>query len=98
LASEDGAHLACGRQALAVYLVVQTLLGGMLAAIVAPGDALVLAWFWFGLPLVRGAGRTQSSGGLGADGMPDGLDLDELADVIRGLAALVQPVDRVTAR
>ncbi len=41
--------------ALAVYLVVQTLLGGVLAAIVAAGNALVFAWFWFGLPLVRGA-------------------------------------------
>jgi hypothetical protein len=47
--------------ALAVYLVVQTLLGGALAALVAAGNALVFAWFWFGLPLLRGTGRERSS-------------------------------------
>jgi hypothetical protein len=47
--------------ALAVYLVVQTLLGGAIAAIIAAANALVFAWFWFGLPLVRGARGNRPS-------------------------------------
>jgi hypothetical protein len=45
--------------ALAVYLVVQTLLGGVLAAIIAAGNALVFAAFWFALPVIRGASRKR---------------------------------------
>ena len=43
---------------LAVYLVVQTMLGGGLAAVIAAANAAVFGWFWFGLPLVRGTGHS----------------------------------------
>lgn len=39
--------------ALTVYLVVETLLGGTVAAIIAAANAAWFAWFWFGLPLTR---------------------------------------------
>jgi hypothetical protein len=38
---------------LAVYLVVESILGGALAGLIAAGNALWFAWFWFGLPLLR---------------------------------------------
>ena len=38
-----------------VYLVVETLIGGVLAAIIAAVNAGWFAWFWFGLPLLRRA-------------------------------------------
>jgi multisubunit Na+/H+ antiporter MnhG subunit len=38
---------------LAVYLVVETILGGPLAAGIAAVNAAWFAWFWFGLPLWR---------------------------------------------
>ena len=40
---------------LTVYLVVETLIGGVIAAILAAANATWFAWFWFGLPLVRRA-------------------------------------------
>ena len=39
--------------ALAVYLVVERLLGGVLAAAIAAANAAWFAWFWYGLPLLR---------------------------------------------
>ena len=42
------------------------------------------------------ASRDQTR--LRADGMPDGLDLDELADLVRGLAALAEPIHAIAAR
>jgi hypothetical protein len=48
---------------LAVYLVVQTLLGGTLAALIAAGNAAVFAWFWFAMPMLRGPGRSQHGEG-----------------------------------
>jgi hypothetical protein len=38
---------------LAVYLVVESILGGVSAVIIALANALWFAWFWFGLPLRR---------------------------------------------
>jgi hypothetical protein len=38
-----------------VYLVVETLIGGVVAAIIAAANAGWFAWFWFGLPLLRRA-------------------------------------------
>ncbi|HEX2221514.1 MAG TPA: DUF6328 family protein [Candidatus Limnocylindria bacterium] len=38
---------------LAVYLVVETILGGVTAAAIAAVNAGWFAWFWFGLPLWR---------------------------------------------
>lgn len=40
---------------LTVYLVVETLVGGTLAAIIAAANAAWITWFWFGLPLTRRA-------------------------------------------
>lgn len=40
---------------LTVYLVVETLIGGIIAAILAAANATWFGWFWFGLPLVRRA-------------------------------------------
>ncbi|MGI8829181.1 MAG: hypothetical protein ACR2I5_05335 [Candidatus Limnocylindria bacterium] len=40
---------------LTVYLVVETLVGGKLAAVIAAANAAWITWFWFGLPLVRRA-------------------------------------------
>lgn len=37
----------------AVYLVVETIVGGPIAAIIAAINAGWFAWFWFGLPLLR---------------------------------------------
>ena len=36
-----------------VYLVVETLIGGVVAAVIAAINAGWFAWFWFGLPLWR---------------------------------------------
>jgi hypothetical protein len=41
--------------ALAVYLVVENLIGGAVAAAIAAVNGAWFAWFWFGLPLVRKA-------------------------------------------
>ena len=40
---------------LAVYLVVESVLGGVVAGMIAAANAVWFAWFWFGLPLVRKA-------------------------------------------
>jgi hypothetical protein len=40
---------------LTVYLVVQTLMGGRVAALIAAINAAWFTWFWFGLPLLRKA-------------------------------------------
>ena len=47
--------------ALAVYLVIQTLVGGVLAALVAACNALIFVWFWFVLPLWRGPSQRTTS-------------------------------------
>jgi hypothetical protein len=39
--------------ALTVYLVVETLVGGAIAGVLGALNAGWLAWFWFGLPLLR---------------------------------------------
>lgn len=39
--------------ALTVYLVVETLVGGTVAGVLGALNAAWLAWFWFGLPLLR---------------------------------------------
>jgi multisubunit Na+/H+ antiporter MnhG subunit len=39
--------------ALAVYLVVETLVGGVVAAIIAAANAGWFAWLWFAIPLRR---------------------------------------------
>jgi hypothetical protein len=39
--------------ALTVYLVVETLVGGAVAGVIGAFNAGWLAWFWFGLPLLR---------------------------------------------
>lgn len=41
--------------ALTVYLVVETIIGGPVAAIIAALNAGWFTWFWFGLPLLRRA-------------------------------------------
>jgi hypothetical protein len=41
--------------ALTVYLVVETLVGGAVAGVIGAVNAGWLAWFWFGLPLLRRA-------------------------------------------
>lgn len=38
---------------LAVYLVVETIVGGVPAAVIAALNAAWFSWFWFGLPLWR---------------------------------------------
>ena len=38
-----------------VYLVVETLIGGVVAGLIGAANAAWFAWFWFGLPLVRRA-------------------------------------------
>lgn len=38
--------------ALAVYLVVQTVLGGVTAALIAAANAAWFSWFWFGMPML----------------------------------------------
>jgi hypothetical protein len=38
---------------LAVYLVVETIVGGVPAAVIAAVNAAWFTWFWFGLPLWR---------------------------------------------
>jgi hypothetical protein len=38
---------------LAVYLVVETIVGGVPAAVIAAVNAAWFSWFWFGLPLWR---------------------------------------------
>lgn len=43
---------------LTVYLVVETLLGGVLAGAIAAANAAWFAWLWFGAPLAR---RTRGS-------------------------------------
>jgi hypothetical protein len=40
---------------LSVYLVVQTMHAGTVAAVIAALNAAWFAWFWFGLPLLRRA-------------------------------------------
>ena len=57
---------------------------------------------WMALPKRMGGGRPKPVDGAaahrrasGADGVPDRLDLDELADVIWGLVAFALPVDRI---
>jgi Family of unknown function (DUF6328) len=40
-----------------VYLVVETLIGGVVAGLIAAANAGWFAWLWFGLPLVRRAAR-----------------------------------------
>jgi Family of unknown function (DUF6328) len=40
---------------LAVYLVLETLLGGVLAAAIAALNGAWFIWFWFGIPLLRRA-------------------------------------------
>ena len=40
---------------LVVYLVVETLIGGVVAGILAAANAGWFAWFWFGVPLLRRA-------------------------------------------
>ena len=40
---------------MAVYLVVESVLGGVVAGMIAAANAVWFAWFWFGLPLVRKA-------------------------------------------
>jgi hypothetical protein len=42
-----------------VYLVVETIIGGVLAGVIAALNAGWFAWFWFGLPLVRRAARER---------------------------------------
>jgi multisubunit Na+/H+ antiporter MnhG subunit len=37
----------------AVYLVVETIVGGPIAAVIAALNAGWFAWFWYGLPLLR---------------------------------------------
>ena len=50
--------VACGI-ALSVYLVVQTMFAGTVAAVIAALNAAWFGWFWFGLPLLR---RARDSG------------------------------------
>lgn len=38
---------------LTVYLVVETILGGVLSAVIAAANAAWLGWFWFGWPLLQ---------------------------------------------
>lgn len=40
-----------------VYLVVETLIGGVVAGVIAALNAGWFAWLWFGLPLLRRAAR-----------------------------------------
>ena len=40
-----------------VYLVVETLIGGVVAGLIAAANAGWFAWLWFGLPLLRRAAR-----------------------------------------
>lgn len=40
-----------------VYLVVETLIGGIVAGVIAALNAGWFAWLWFGLPLLRRAAR-----------------------------------------
>jgi uncharacterized protein DUF6328 len=40
-----------------VYLVVETIIGGVLAGLIAGLNVAWFVWFWFGLPLVRRAAR-----------------------------------------
>jgi hypothetical protein len=42
--------------ALTVYLVVETLVGGALAGLIAAANAGWFAWFWFVAPLIRSRG------------------------------------------
>lgn len=43
---------------LTVFLVVETLVGGVAAALIAAANAAWIAWFWFGWPLLdRARGR-----------------------------------------
>ena len=44
---------------LTVYLVVETLLGGVVAGVIAALNAAWFTWFWFGLPLVRAFRRRE---------------------------------------
>jgi hypothetical protein len=39
--------------ALSLYLAVQTVVGSTTAGVIAGFNALWIAWFWFGLPLLR---------------------------------------------
>ena len=41
--------------ALTVYLVLETILGGVAAALLAAGNAVVVGWLWFAGPLLRRA-------------------------------------------
>lgn len=44
--------------ALTVYLVVETIVGGILAGLIAVANASWITWFWFGWPLLqKGRGR-----------------------------------------
>lgn len=40
---------------LTVYLVVETIVGGVLAGLIAAANAAWIGWFWFGWPLVQKA-------------------------------------------
>ena len=44
---------------LTVYLVVETILGGVVSALIAAANAAWIGWFWFGWPLLQKVrGRT----------------------------------------
>ena len=45
--------------ALTVYLVVETLVGGALAGMIAAANAGLFAWLWFGAPLTRRSGTER---------------------------------------
>jgi Na+(H+)/acetate symporter ActP len=38
---------------LTVYLVVETIVGGIVASLIAAANAAWIAWFWFGWPLLQ---------------------------------------------
>lgn len=48
--------------ALTVYLVVETLVGGAIAGVLAALNAGWFAWFWFGLPLLGRARGDRADG------------------------------------
>ncbi|HEX2194259.1 MAG TPA: DUF6328 family protein [Candidatus Limnocylindria bacterium] len=45
----------------AVYLVVESILGGVPAAVIATLNAAWFGWFWFGMPLMRRARENGTS-------------------------------------